>query len=63
MESRAWVVCPVDLQVGGVNSLAQDVARHTGVEAGVLGVDTLDLVTVGVSRVRAFPQQNNTLCN
>ena len=63
MRSRAWVVRAVDLQVGGANGLAQDVARHAGVEAGVLGVHTLDLVAVGIPRVRAFPQQNNTLCN
>ena len=63
MRSQAWVVCCVDLQVGGVDGLAQDVAGHAGVEARVLGVHTLDLVTVRVARVRAFPQQYNSFWN
>ena len=46
-----------------MNGLAQNVAGHAGVEARVLGVHTLDLVTVRVARVRAFPQQNNSFWN
>ena len=61
MRSRAWVVRGVDLQVGGANGLAQDVASHAGVEAGVRGVHTLYLVAVGVPGVRALPQQYHTL--
>ena len=61
MASRAWVVCSVDLQVGGVDGLAQDVAGHAGVEAGVLRVDTLDEVAVGVPGVSPLPQQYHAL--
>ena len=44
-----------------MDGLAQDVAGHAGVEAGVLGVHTLYLVAVGVPGVRALPQQYHTL--
>ena len=43
--------------------LAQDVARQAGVEAAVLGSNTLYPVTVGVAGVRPSPQQCHTLCN
>ena len=44
-----------------MDGLAQDVAGHAGVEAGVLGVDTLDEEAVGVPGVRSLPQQYHAL--
>ena len=44
-----------------MNGLAQNVAGHAGVEAGVVRVDALDEVAVGIPRVRPLPQQYHTL--
>ena len=44
-----------------MDGLAQDVAGHAGVEAGVLGVHTVDQVAVRVPGVCALPQQYHTL--
>ena len=44
-----------------MDGLAQDVAGHAGVEAGVLRVHTVDQVAVRVPGVCALPQQYHTL--
>ena len=57
---RGWLA-PVDLEVGDVDRLPEDIAHHAAVEAGVLHVDRVDGVAVRVARVCAPPQQNQTL--
>ena len=57
---RGWLT-PVDLEVGDVDSLPEDVARHAAVEAGVLHVHGVDGVAVRVARVCPPPQQHQTL--
>ena len=59
---RGWLTS-VDLQVGDVDSLSEDVARHAAVEAGVLRVHRVDGPAVRVTRVRPLPQQHQALCN
>ena len=58
---QGWVTS-VDLEVGDVHGLPEDVARHAAVEAGVLQVHGVDGVAVRVTRVCAPPQQHQTLC-
>ena len=57
---RGWLAS-VDLQVGDVDSLPKDVARHAAVEASVLHVHGVDGVAVRVARVCSPPQQHQTL--
>ena len=57
---RGWLAS-VDLQVGDVDSLPENVARHAAVEASVLQVHRVDGVAVRVARVCSPPQQHQTL--
>ena len=57
---RGWLAS-VDLQVGDVDSLPEDVARHAAVEASVLHVHGVDGVAVRVARVCPPPQQHQAL--
>ena len=57
---RGWLAS-VDLQVGDVDSLPEDVARHAAVEASVLHIHGVDGVAVWVTRVCSSPQQHQTL--
>ena len=57
---RGWLAS-VDLQVGDVDRLPQDVPRHAAVEPGVLHVHGVYGVAVRVARVCSPPQQHQTL--
>ena len=57
---RGWLAS-VDLQVGDVDRLPEDVARHAAVEPSVVYVHGVDGVAVRVARVCSPPQQHQTL--